>query len=182
MKQWGFWKITWVAIVIGTFLIMVVPAFAQPLTPFQQWQQKWSIKVTPASLPRIASPVPSGRLKAIERHVGLHERKNRSTIRKIIGVDPRRTPWCGYAVAYALKANGEQPVKGYPRAFNWKRYGKAVSLRNAPAGAIVVYRHSHVAILKSRSGPNHHIACGGNMSNRFKCSRYRNSSIVAVRL
>lgn len=157
---------------------------AQQSSIFQQWQKKWSIKATKVSLPRSTqlSKKPIGRLRAIERHIGLHERKDRSIIHQIVGVDPRGTPWCGYAAAYALKANGEQPVKGYPKAFSWKRHGKAVSLHSAPAGAIVVYKHSHVAILKGRSGKSHHISCGGNMSDRFKCSRYRNSSVLAVRL
>lgn len=124
------------------------------------------------------------RLAAIERHVGLHERSDRSAIRQLIGTDPASTPWCGYAVAYAVRKAGGNPVSGYPSARSWLGYGRSVKLSQAKPGDIVVYRFSrgyHVAIFKSRSASGRHISCGGNMSNKFKCSSYRNSSVVGVR-
>lgn len=124
-----------------------------------------------------------GRLRAIEKVVGLHERKNNKTIRRMVGVNPARIPWCGGAVAYAVRKAGGKPVKGHLGAKNWTRFGKAVSLKNARKGDIVVLRTKrghHVSIYKGRS-KGRVTLCGGNQSNRFKCSNYRTSSVRAVR-
>lgn len=124
------------------------------------------------------------RYTAIKQLEGLHERKHRTKIRKIIGVDPARTPWCGAAVAYAVRKAGGVPVKGHLGAANWKRFGKAVKRSGARKGDIVVYRFKrghHVAIFSHFTKAGRHVACGGNQSNRFKCSSYRNSSMKAVR-
>lgn len=125
-----------------------------------------------------------GRLRAIEKVVGLHERKNNKTIRRLVGVNPARTPWCGAAVAYAVRKAGGKPVKGHLGAKNWSRFGKGVKLSSARKGDIVVLRNKrgyHVAVFKKHAGKGRIIACGGNMSNRFKCSKYRTSGVRAVR-
>lgn len=124
------------------------------------------------------------RLKAIERYVGLHEVKNRKRIQSIIGVNPRRTPWCGAAVAMAVKTAGGTPPKGHLKASRWMKFGSGVSLSKARKGDVVVFRFKrgyHVAIYKRRLKNGRVEACGGNMSNRFKCSAYRANSVRAVR-
>ena len=124
------------------------------------------------------------RLTAIKQHIGLHERKNRSTIRRIVGVDPVRTPWCGAAAAYSVRKANQKPPQGYLKASSWRHWGKAVSFRNARPGDVIVYRFKrgyHVAIFEKHLGKGRHRSCGWNMSNRFKCSNYRNSSVKAVR-
>lgn len=124
-----------------------------------------------------------GRLRAIEKVLGLHETKNNRTIRKIVGVNPARIPWCGGAVSYAVRKAGGRPVRGHLRALNWKRFGKAVRLSRARKGDVVVLRTKrghHVSIYKGRY-KGRVILCGGNQSNRFKCSSYRASSVLAVR-
>lgn len=124
-----------------------------------------------------------GRLRAIERVAGLHERKNNKTIRRMVGVNPARTPWCGGAVAYAVRKAGGKPVKGHLKAVNWKRFGRGVSLKSARKGDVVILRTKrghHVSIYKGRS-KGRVTLCGGNQSNRFKCSNYRSSSVRAVR-
>lgn len=124
------------------------------------------------------------RYTAIKKLEGLHERKHRRQIKRIVGVDPVRTPWCGAAVAYAVRKAGGVPVKGHLGAANWKRFGKAVKRSGARKGDIVVYRFKrghHVAIFSHFTKAGRHVACGGNQSNRFKCSSYRNSSMKAVR-
>ncbi|MFK7901881.1 MAG: TIGR02594 family protein [Nitratireductor sp.] len=125
----------------------------------------------------------AARLRAIEKVIGLHERKHNKTIRKMVGVNPARTPWCGGAVAYAVKRSGGKPIKGYLGAKNWSRYGKGVSLSKAKKGDIVVIRTKrghHVSIYKSRS-KGRVTLCGGNQGDSFKCSSYRSSSVKAVR-
>lgn len=125
-----------------------------------------------------------GRLRAIERVLGLHENKHNSRIRKMVGVNPARTPWCGGAVAYAVRKAGGKPISGHLRAANWSKFGKGVSLKHARKGDVVVLRFKrghHVGIFKKHAGNGRVEICGGNMSNRFKCSAYRASSVRSVR-
>jgi len=124
------------------------------------------------------------RLTAIKKLEGLHERKHRTQIKRIVGVDPVQTPWCGAAVAYAVRKAGSKPVSGYLGAANWNRFGKAVKRSGARKGDIVVYRFKrghHVAIFSHFTKGGRHVACGGNQKNSFRCSAYRNASIVGVR-
>lgn len=124
------------------------------------------------------------RLHAIERVLGLHETKNRSTIQKMVGVNPATTPWCGAAAAYAVRKAGGTPVQYPNKAVNWTKFGVSVPLSAARQGDIVVFRFKrghHVAVFKGHAGDGRITACGGNMSNSFKCSNYRASSVVAVR-
>jgi len=126
----------------------------------------------------------SARLNAITRVVGLHEVKNRKTIQAMVGVNPARTPWCGAAVGYAVRKTGGKPPQGFNKAISWKNWGKPVSLKNAQAGDVVIFRFKrgyHVALFKGMAGNGKVAACGGNMSNRFKCSNYSARSVVAVR-
>ena len=123
------------------------------------------------------------RLQALQSMDGWHERKNRKALQSRLGVNPARVPWCGYAVAYAVKKAGGTPVKGYSKASNWKRFGKGVKLSQARKGDIVVIRTKrghHVSIFTYRKNGR---VClrGGNQSNRMKVSCYRASSVRAVR-
>ena len=124
------------------------------------------------------------RLVAIKAVEGLHERKHRKQIKRIVGVNPAATPWCGYAVAYAVKRAGGTPVKGYPKAISWTRFGKPVSLSQARKGDIVVIRTRrghHVTVYSKRLSKARFEGCGGNQSNQFKCSGYRVANVKAVR-
>lgn len=116
---------------------------------------------------------------------GMHERQNRAQLKKSLGVDPARVPWCGYAVAYAIRkaSPSKKPPAGYPRAISWARWGKAVTLSSARRGDVVVVKNRrghHVALITSASKGK---VCmiGGNQSSRVseKCVSAR--SVVAVR-
>lgn len=127
-----------------------------------------------------ASPA---RLTALKSMDGWHERSNRKALQSRLGVNPSRTPWCGYAVAYAVRKAGGTPVKGYPRAVSWKRFGKGVKLSQARKGDVVVIktkRGHHVSIFSYRKSGR---VClrGGNQSNRIKVTCYRASSVRSVR-
>lgn len=124
------------------------------------------------------------RLAYIEKVQGLHEVKNRKTIQAMVGVNPRRVPWCGAAIAYSVRKDGGKPPRDYLRAASWKRFGKAVSPRAARPGDVVVIRTRrghHVTLFGGWRSGGKFRGCGGNQSNRFKCSTYRVRSIVAVR-
>lgn len=120
----------------------------------------------------------------MERYIGLHEVTHRKQIQGLVGVNPARTPWCGAAVAMAVKKAGQNPVKGHLKASSWLQFGKAVPLSKARKGDVIVFRFGrgyHVAIYKGRLENGRVEACGGNMSNRFKCSAYRAGSVRGVR-
>ncbi|GEM_PF-362140 len=124
------------------------------------------------------------RLAAIKRVEGLHERKNRKAIQSMVGINPSTTPWCGAATAYAVRKAGGKPVAGHNKAVNWTKFGTGVSLASARKGDVVVLRFKrgyHVGIYSKKAGNGRVEICGGNMSNRFKCSNYRASNVKAVR-
>lgn len=128
-----------------------------------------------------ASPA---RLAAIKRVEGMHERKHRKAIQAMVGINPATTPWCGAATAYAVRKAGGKPVAGHNKAVNWKRFGKGVSLASARKGDVVVLRFKrgyHVGIYSKKVGNGRIEVCGGNMSNKFKCSNYRTAHVRAVR-
>jgi uncharacterized protein (TIGR02594 family) len=124
------------------------------------------------------------RLAAIKRVEGLHERKNRKAIQAMVGVNPVSTPWCGAAVAYAVRKAGGKPVAGANKAISWAKFGKGVSLASARKGDIVVLRFKrgyHVGVYSKKLGNGRVEVCGGNTSNSFKCTGYRASNVKAVR-
>jgi len=126
----------------------------------------------------------AARLQAIKRVEGLHERKNRKAIQAMVGINPATTPWCGAAAAYAVRKAGGDPVKYPNKAANWKSFGKGVSLASARPGDVVVLRFKrgyHVGIYSKKAGNGRIEVCGGNMSNKFKCSNYRTANVKAVR-
>lgn len=125
----------------------------------------------------------AARLAIVERHVGLHERTNRTALRKLMGVDPVRTKWCGYFVAYVVERAGGKAPSGYPAAKSWARWGNGVPVTSARPGDIVVIRTRrghHVTVYKARVG-DRIVGCGGNQSNRVKCSSYSVRAVRAVR-
>ncbi|MGB7287026.1 MAG: TIGR02594 family protein [Salaquimonas sp.] len=139
-----------------------------------------TIQLTTSTLAE-ASPA---RLAAIKRVEGMHERKNRKAIQAMVGINPSTTPWCGAAAAYAVRKAGGKPVAGHNKAINWTKFGKGVSLASARKGDIVVLRFKrgyHVGIYSKNAGNGRIEICGGNMSDRFKCSNYRASNVKAVR-
>ena len=122
-------------------------------------------------------------LKSIE---GLHEVKNRKALQSKLGVNPSRVPWCGYAVAYAVKKAGGKPPKTFASGAGWKKFGKPVKLSQAKKGDVVA-----VASRRARSGRHVGIyshrdkgrVCliSGNSSNRVRISCYSAKSVRAVR-
>lgn len=117
-------------------------------------------------------------------YMGLHERKNAGTLRRAIGVNPARVPWCGYFVAKAAKRSGYKPPAGAGRAYSWTKFGRKVSRSGARKGDVVVIRTRrghHVTIYAGSAGKGRFKGLGGNQSNRVRVSTYSTRSIVAVR-
>lgn len=125
----------------------------------------------------------AGTYHIAKRYVGLHERKHTGKLKKYIGVNPRRTPWCGAFVATVSKRAGKKVPSGHLKAANWKRVGKGVSLKNARKGDIVVIRTKrgyHVGFYVGRKNGRVQVL-GGNQSNMVKVSNYRVGSVKTVR-
>lgn len=118
-----------------------------------------------------------------KRYLGLHENKHTGKLSKYIGVNPRKTPWCGAFVATVSKRAGKRVPSGHLRAANWKRVGKAVSLKNARKGDLVIIRTKrgyHVGFYAGRSKGRVQVL-GGNQSNMVKISNFRVGSVQSVR-
>ena len=118
-----------------------------------------------------------------KRYVGLHERKHTQKLAKTVGVNPRRTPWCGAFVGAVVKKAGKSVPAGHLRAASWKRVGKAVSLKKTKKGDIVVMRTkygNHVGFYAGQKNGRVQLL-GGNQSNRVQISNYRVGSVQAVR-
>jgi uncharacterized protein (TIGR02594 family) len=129
-----------------------------------------------------ASPTPvhaAGLLNAAKAYMGLDERANTATLSRILGVNPRRVPWCGFFVAAMVKRMGGKLPDGHGRAIAWKSAGRAVTLASARPGDIVVMGR-HVMIYSRRDG-NRVCGVGGNQSNKVRETCYSAKRVLAVR-
>jgi len=134
-----------------------------------------------------AVPVHSSPLiyKTALAYKGLHERKNNKRLRGFLGVNPRRTPWCGAFMKAVLEKAGEGsevPVSPL-RAVSWKEAGNKVDLSRAKKGDVVVLRFrrgNHVGIYVTQAKGRIYVL-GGNQSNSVRVSSYPVKSIRAIR-
>ncbi len=116
-------------------------------------------------------------------YVGLHERKHTGKLQRHVGVNPRRTPWCGAFAGAVVKRGGGTPPTGYMKATSWGKWGKSVSLNQARRGDVVVVRTKyghHVGFFAGHDGNKVNLL-GGNQSNQVKVSGYRAANIRAIR-
>jgi len=133
--------------------------------------------------PVLTSEAHAGTYSIAKRYMGLHEKKHTGKLSKYLGVNPRRTPWCGAFVGTVVKRAGKSLPSGHLRAANWKRVGKGVTLKNARKGDIVVVRTkygNHVGFYAGQKNGRVQLL-GGNQSNSVKISNYRIGSVQAVR-
>ena len=117
-------------------------------------------------------------LSIAQKYIGLHERANRATLRKMMGFDPR-SPWCGAFAGFVVRKSGRKPPPGHNMARSWLRFGKAVKLAQARAGDVVVLGR-HVGIFHSRRVGKVCLV-GGNQSQMVKLTCYAASKIRGVR-
>ena len=126
------------------------------------------------------------RYAALQSMEGWHEVKNRKAIQARIGVNPSRTPWCGYAVAYSIKKSGGKPPKNYASGAGYLSYGKAVKLSQARKGDIVTVRSSrarsgsHVGLFAYKQ-KGRVCLLSGNSGNLVRVSCYAASKVRAIR-
>ena len=110
----------------------------------------------------------AGTFAIAKKYVGLHETKHNGKLSRYLGINPRRTPWCGAFVGTVVKRAGKTVPDGYLRAASWKTVGKPVTLKRARAGDIVVVRTkygNHVGFYAGQKNGKVQLL-GGNQSNR----------------
>lgn len=118
-----------------------------------------------------------GLVTAAQKYIGLQERRNRAALKRILGVDPVRIPWCGAFLGKVVRSNGGKPPKGYLKASNWSRWGARA--RGPVAGSVAVMR-GHVLVVTHVDGGR---VCGisGNSSNAVSRKCYARRKIIAYR-
>lgn len=132
----------------------------------------------------IIAKADAGTYSTAKKYIGLHENKHRSRLKKILGVNPAVTPWCGAFVKIVHRRSGKAVPKGPLRSINWLTRGKKVTLKRARKGDIVVIRTSyghHVGIFAGFAGNGRIKLLGGNQSNRVKFSNFKIRSVIGVR-
>jgi uncharacterized protein (TIGR02594 family) len=118
-------------------------------------------------------------LIAAKPYIGQHERKNRKSLKKSLGVDPVRIKWCGAFMSLVTKRAGYKTPKNQNMARSWASFGKKVSLRNIRKGDVLVMRN-HVTIY-TRKSKSKVCGVGGNQGNSVKESCYSTGKVIAVR-
>lgn len=128
----------------------------------------------------LSTPAASSDLYATaKQYIGMTERGHRKSLRKMLGVDPVRVQWCGAMMAFVARKAGYKPPVGANVAASWARFGRAVSLKQAKRGDVVVLRGHVTVFTKLVKGKI--CGVGGNQSNAIKESCYRTSRVIAVR-
>ncbi|MBX5212979.1 MULTISPECIES: TIGR02594 family protein [unclassified Rhizobium] len=127
-----------------------------------------------------AAPCEADMLVTASKYDRMHERSI-----SFLGINPRRTSWCGAFLAFVAKRSSRQPPANPNMAVSWKSFGKPVFFRSAKRGDVVVIRSGrrfHVSLFDHFDQRRQYVYLfGGNQSNRVQLSRYRASSVVAVR-
>ncbi|PTM98866.1 TIGR02594 family protein [Mycoplana dimorpha] len=103
-----------------------------------------------------------------------------------LSINPRKLSWCGAFMAYIAQLARRQPPTNPNMAVSWKKFGRPVFARFARPGDVVVMRTGkgrfHVSLFHHFDERRQYVYLfGGNQSDRVQLSRYRASSIVAVR-
>lgn len=126
------------------------------------------------------SPAQADLMSVMSRYDGMHERVNRASLRKVLGIDPVRTPWCGAMLTVVVRKAGKRPPAGSFKAASWKRYGAPAARSAANVGkAIAVVRGGrHVGVYVGTDKRGRTCVKAGNTSNRVKTACYSGKSWV----
>lgn len=124
--------------------------------------------------------------------IGLHERRDRSLLRTLVGVDPVSTEWCAAFLNAILKRQGilgSESVSDAPlmaRSFlNW-----GIAVTTPERGDIMIFRRGnrgwqgHVAIYLGtveRNGRTYYRMLGGNQNDSVNIMHYPASKLIAIR-
>ena len=129
---------------------------------------------------------------AANKHIGLHEVRDRKQIKKLVGVDPVRTEWCA-AFVNAMLASQDMPgsdsVSDYPlMARSFLYWGESVD--HAQVGDIMVFSRGrnnwqgHVGFYigtVNRNGLIYYKILGGNQNNSINITEYPANRLLGIR-
>lgn len=135
-----------------------------------------NILIVPATYSPAAS---ADLLVAARQYVGQTERGSRKALKRILGVDPAVTRWCGAFLSMIARKAGYRLPASHNVAGSWRAFGHPVKLKNARRGDVVVLR-GHVTVF-SRFRGREVCGIGGNQSNAVQESCYAMRRVVAVR-
>ncbi len=132
----------------------------------------------------VITPASAGMLNQAEQYAGLHEGKNNKTLKAILGVNPRKTPWCGHFLSVVAEKIRTYPAEILRLRQNPGNPSVTPSL-SVPPNPVTLWssesgKRYHAGILKSMSGATAQIL-GGNQSGRVQVSNFSRKSIVSVR-
>lgn len=126
------------------------------------------------------------------RYMGYHERRNRTELRKFLGVDPARIDWCAAfvnSILHELNIKGSESVSEYPlTARSFLRWGKRV--REPEVGDIIVFPRGteawqgHVGFYygtEYRNGVKFYLILGGNQNDSVTIEAFRASLAISIR-
>jgi uncharacterized protein (TIGR02594 family) len=126
------------------------------------------------------------------RFMGYHERRNRTELRKFLGIDPARIDWCAAfvnSVLHEMGKKGSESVSEYPlTARSFLRWGKRV--REPEVGDIVVFPRGtedwqgHVGFYYGTeyvNGVKFYQILGGNQNDAVTIQLFRASFAISIR-
>ena len=124
--------------------------------------------------------------------VGLHEKRDRVELTRLIGVDPVRTEWCAAFVNSILNLNnipGSEVVSRHPLTAKSFLYWGSFAV-TPEFGDVVVFPRGnqgwqgHVGFYITtvkQDGIDHYVILGGNQDNRVSYDLYPASKAIAIR-
>jgi uncharacterized protein (TIGR02594 family) len=115
---------------------------------------------------------------------GLHERSNTRQLQSLMGVNPKKTPWCAAFINAILRKKGLKTT-GSNMAISFRHYG--VKTTKPKVGDIVVLSRkggNHVGFFAgfvTKGGVKYVAVLGGNQSNSVGIKHYKVRNVVAYR-
>lgn len=92
------------------------------------------------------------------------------------------TPWCGFAVAWALQQAGIPYPKNFPSAASFKSWGRDTAARVGAIGVKARPGGNHVFIIVGETEDKvYYKALGGNQSNEVNIVDIRKTEVDAIR-
>lgn len=92
------------------------------------------------------------------------------------------TPWCGVALAYWMKAAGQEIPKHYYRARAWLDWG--TTLCKPIVGCVVIFERGaggHVGLVVGRSPTDRLLVLGGNQSDSVSIAAFSRARVLGYR-
>jgi uncharacterized protein (TIGR02594 family) len=129
-----------------------------------------------------------------ETYVGLHERRHREYLKRLVGVDPVHTEWCAAFVNAILEIDGipgSESVSDYPlTARSFLRWGEPVIREEIQRGDVVIFprgRESwqgHVGFYIEttyENGKEQWVILGGNQDNTVSYATFDPKRALGIR-